>query len=493
MKVKRDAKVVIYAPIEKIDEAERMVYGYASTEALDTQKERISKAAVTEALGDYMQWANIREMHSKTSAVGVAKSADIDEKGLYVAAKVVDDAAWNKVVEGVYKGFSLGGTRISKVDDTITKMIMTEISLVDRPANPECRFEVYKAEGAKDDEEGKYGDVEYADTKNKKYPVDTEKHIRAAWSYINQEKNSSKYDADELKAIKGKIVAAWKDKIDKDGPPSAADKAADALDIKKYMGEEVYDASTALNALGSIMYLLQGEMGEDEIDQEQIDDLQVVVDKLKAFISSEIMEDNSIKLAAASATDIQKAVRSTWTALQLEEFKKYWDSLSASTVIEKKGARNSAGDQQVIQTIHDHSVALGATCQAGEAAEQVGAKGVGSKEAAASAEDIQKAVRTEYRTNLSKAMGLRDGEDVIEAITKIMATNTSLTKRVAELAAQPDTSKAPVLKVVGKDADVLTDHHEADIRKIATGEGTDDPKEIIKAIHQTGGEPLEKR
>jgi len=36
-----------------------------------------------------------------------------------------------------------------------------------------------------------YGDVTYADPKNGKYPVDTEEHARAAWSYINQEKNSS--------------------------------------------------------------------------------------------------------------------------------------------------------------------------------------------------------------------------------------------------------------------------------------------------------------
>jgi hypothetical protein len=57
---------------------------------------------------------------------------------------------------------------------------------------------------------GKYGDVEYADTKNKKYPIDTEEHARAAWSYINQEKNAAKYDSDELAAIKSRIKAACK-------------------------------------------------------------------------------------------------------------------------------------------------------------------------------------------------------------------------------------------------------------------------------------------
>jgi hypothetical protein len=74
---------------------------------------------------------------------------------------------------------------------------------------------------------GDYGNVEYADPgyqddKKKRYPIDTEKHIRAAWSYINKPKNAGKYSADELNRIKNKIIAAWKDKIDPEGPPSAA-------------------------------------------------------------------------------------------------------------------------------------------------------------------------------------------------------------------------------------------------------------------------------
>jgi hypothetical protein len=31
--------------------------------------------------------------------------------------------------------------------------------------------------------------IKYADPKNFKYPIDTEKHARAAWSYIHQERN----------------------------------------------------------------------------------------------------------------------------------------------------------------------------------------------------------------------------------------------------------------------------------------------------------------
>ena len=58
--------------------------------------------------------------------------------------------------------------------------------------------------------EREYGDVEFADPVNKKYPIDTEKHVRAAWSYINKENNADKYDADDLKTIRSRIIKAAK-------------------------------------------------------------------------------------------------------------------------------------------------------------------------------------------------------------------------------------------------------------------------------------------
>lgn len=60
-----------------------------------------------------------------------------------------------------------------------------------------------------------YGDVEYADTgmqpdKKKRYPIDSEAHCRAAWSYINQSDNASMYSPEQLASIKGRIKAAGK-------------------------------------------------------------------------------------------------------------------------------------------------------------------------------------------------------------------------------------------------------------------------------------------
>jgi len=140
----------VYLPLAKVDREQRMVYGYASTEALDSQGEVVRKEALAAALPDYMRFANIREMH-QPSAVGVAKEAAIDDKGLWLGAKVVDDEAWKKVVEGVYKGFSIGGFVTSRDpgDPTvITGIDLAEISLVDRPANPEATVALFKSAAA---------------------------------------------------------------------------------------------------------------------------------------------------------------------------------------------------------------------------------------------------------------------------------------------------------------------------------------------------------
>ena len=63
--------------------------------------------------------------------------------------------------------------------------------------------------------EKEYGDVTFADPVNNTYPIDTPKHIRAAWSYINHKDNAAKYDKDEVETIKDRIKrAASKHDID---------------------------------------------------------------------------------------------------------------------------------------------------------------------------------------------------------------------------------------------------------------------------------------
>ena len=50
----------------------------------------------------------------------------------------------------------------------------------------------------------------YADPENFKYPIDTEEHARAAWSYIHQERNRKQYTPAEFNAICARIKKAGK-------------------------------------------------------------------------------------------------------------------------------------------------------------------------------------------------------------------------------------------------------------------------------------------
>ncbi|MFN8445895.1 MAG: DUF6582 domain-containing protein [Caldilineaceae bacterium] len=58
--------------------------------------------------------------------------------------------------------------------------------------------------------EHKYGDVQFADPVNNKYPIDTPEHVRAAWNYINHKDNAAKYDKEEVELIKKRIKQAAK-------------------------------------------------------------------------------------------------------------------------------------------------------------------------------------------------------------------------------------------------------------------------------------------
>lgn len=135
----------LYATITKIDEDLRLVEGYASTEAIDSQGEIVTKQAISSALPNYMKFGNVREMH-QPKAAGKARTALMDDKGLFVEVKVVADDAWKLVKEGVYQGFSIGGRVKSKIKNKITDLELVEISLVDRPANPEAVFTMYKVD-----------------------------------------------------------------------------------------------------------------------------------------------------------------------------------------------------------------------------------------------------------------------------------------------------------------------------------------------------------
>ena len=140
-----------FTKAEEQDDGSIIVSGLASSETKDSDGEVILASAIKAAIPEYMQWANVREMHSNIAA-GKALSIHVNDAGeTEFEARIINSETVKKVKEGVLQGFSIGGRKV-KYDPSdrhiITGISLSEVSVVDRPANPDCRFQIAKFDGA---------------------------------------------------------------------------------------------------------------------------------------------------------------------------------------------------------------------------------------------------------------------------------------------------------------------------------------------------------
>ena len=143
----------LFIPLTKADEARREVWGVAAIEQSDQSGEimdyekskpyfwewskRVEKASGGKSRG------NVRDSHT-LKAVGKVIKLLFDDaaKAVRVGVKVLDSEAWQKVTEGVFTGFSIGGRYGERWSDPLNKSltryvaIPNEISLVDLPCIP---------------------------------------------------------------------------------------------------------------------------------------------------------------------------------------------------------------------------------------------------------------------------------------------------------------------------------------------------------------------
>ena len=150
----------LFLPLAKVDLDQRIVTGVATAEQPDRAGEicdyssskpyfeKWSSEALAASRGKSL--GAVRAMHGKVAAGKVTDIAfDDDARRVVVAAKIVDDDEWEKVVEGVYTGFSQGGRYVKRWSDPETGLTRytaepQEISLVDLPCLPDATFDVVK-------------------------------------------------------------------------------------------------------------------------------------------------------------------------------------------------------------------------------------------------------------------------------------------------------------------------------------------------------------
>ena len=155
----------LFIPITKVDVEKRLVYGTVAEEIPDKADEIMDYAsarphfeawsAEIARASDGKSLGNLRAMHGQVAA-GKLESLAFDDaaRKIECCGKVVDDCEWNKVLEGVYTGFSMGGKYLRRWKDEeqphLTRYTPSpsEVSLVDNPCIPTATFEVLKEDGS---------------------------------------------------------------------------------------------------------------------------------------------------------------------------------------------------------------------------------------------------------------------------------------------------------------------------------------------------------
>ena len=194
-----------FAEITRLDDESRVCEGYAFRNEVVSGEGgiRLMRSAMENATPEYMKFGNLRAMHQPIAA-GLVQDAKWDEKGMFITTRVVDDNEWKKVKEGVYKGFSVGVRPRIMRGKNVEAADIVEISLVDRPKDPDALISCFRAEDIDQpfevefrselstEELAKLPNTEFGDPDNRKYPVLDQDDIDSAVLALGEGKEDIK-------------------------------------------------------------------------------------------------------------------------------------------------------------------------------------------------------------------------------------------------------------------------------------------------------------
>ncbi len=345
----------LYAEIAKMeaqDDGTVKVWGYASSEAVDSDGEIIAAEAMKAAIPDYMKFGAVREMHG-SNAAGTAIEINVEDDGrTFFGAHIVDPVAVTKVKTGVYKGFSIGGSVTARDElnkSQITGLKLTEISLVDRPANPDAVFTCFKADKPKEEEETADKDDEPADKADETPADDTEK---ADGEKVDDKEDDKKDEAEKSASVElsESEIAILKAVLAK------AEKPKD-----EPVAKSMWQVKSLADVLMSLKWLIE-DAAYDNIDEAVIAQIKEsagsLAESLKALTVSEA--DKLVDGLAAKADksdDLAKAESADELAKAQDALKKSNDALAkAQAEIEslKKQAAPPKGSTKAIGKAEDN-------------------------------------------------------------------------------------------------------------------------------------------
>lgn len=260
-----------------------------------------------------------------------------------------------------------------------------------------------------------YGNVSYADPGlqsdgKKRYPIDTEAHVRAAWSYINQADNARAYSSENLSRVKAKIRAAAR---------------RHGIEISEKAIFDLGDPDALIKSLaGACLDELLEELPYDL-------DLEVLGKAGRRMAAADSFMMNMAHDAIGKMTDMAFCMKAGATATQDTARNPEHDAPSESTDsgtshyrlgenatqdTNKRGARHSTATMSYLRKAHDNLCRAGAACPAHA--------DDGMSKAAATTEDPM-AVTTDD-----------EGAAVAAALKKAHKRNEKLEDKIAALTTQ---------------------------------------------------------
>lgn len=154
-KTKRYDVTLTEAVVTKDATNECIIAGYANTSTKDRVGDVVAPAAFEKSLPVYLKNPILLANHDWEDPIGSVIEAKIDEKGLWIKARISDSREDIKTLirEKCLRTFSIGYNEIDADYDEATKtkyvkeLELLEISVVTVPANHEAMFDLYESKG----------------------------------------------------------------------------------------------------------------------------------------------------------------------------------------------------------------------------------------------------------------------------------------------------------------------------------------------------------
>ena len=358
-------------PFSKVDQERRIVSGFATLDNVDKQNDIVTTEASLGAFSNFR--GNIREMH-QPSAVGRMvsfkedKYFDPDTKkfysGVYVSAYISKGAqdTWEKVLDGTYTGFSIGG-KMLKWDDAydekmdsqvriIKEYDLVELSLVDSPANQFANIlSVEKVDGAnvlKGDGVAELENV-FWDSESGLVILSEKESENHPLSGVSMKNIGfvEKTDAEKTDMIKFLVDSAKGMNLSK-MTEEVSPMTDTTEDLTEKSDEVVEEVEVAPEADAETEEVVEEEVAEKADSVEDSEDAEAEVEKADAA-------EADVEKADDDESDVEKA-----DAVEVEEVAKSDDAAVVDAVAEIKDTLSSAFSDlaETVKSLHEQVNAL---------------------------------------------------------------------------------------------------------------------------------------